>query len=167
MKKNLFIIAMLTLASCQKETIKNSAVLSETSTTTSDKIIFSSTQTVPYDSRLFNSCSGEWVHLIGKVTYNLKESFSNHLYIIVYEINFQGVKGIGETSGAQYSGGGAIAGKVTASFEYYTVEGTNIYKVRFNTSGGHALIFVQNAHYVMNANGVIAVEFNDYSDGCK
>ena len=36
----------------------------------------SSTVTEDYDSRVYNECTSEWIHLKGKITYNVKEEIS-------------------------------------------------------------------------------------------
>lgn len=129
-------------------------------------------QIIKYDSRVFNACANEWVHLTGNVKYNLKERTTDKKYSITYQINFQSVKGTGETSGLAYSGGGSILGTVNASIDTSVngsrrVTGSDIYKVRYNAPGGHALIYTQNAHFTMNNDGAMKVEFNDASDSCK
>src|SRR4030095_3642627 len=127
----------------------------------------SSIQTTEYDSRVFNACSNEWIHLTGNVKYNLKERVTDYKkYSITYQINFQSVKGVGEVTGLVYSGGGSILGTVNASQDSslngsQRVSGTDIYKVRYNAPGGHALIYTQKAHFTMNSNGTIEVEFNE------
>src|SRR6266498_625379 len=154
---------LISLISCKKElTGQNNVTSSETfSTGKKPVVLFNFVAIVPYDSRIFSECANEMIHLTGSVKYNLKESFVNNKFKIVYEINFQQVKGIGETSGDQYSGGGALPSRVISSFDRYITTGTNIYRVRYNSASGHSLIFIQNAHYTMNANGTVTVEFND------
>lgn len=125
----------------------------------------SSTETVPYDSRVYNECTSEWVHLTGLVTYRVKEMLSDNKYFILYQINLKQVRGVGETSGALYKGGGIIKDRVNAVNENGHVVGNSLYKVRYKAPNT-TLTFNQKAHYVFS-NNEVKVEFNDTADSCE
>ena len=125
----------------------------------------SSTVTEDYDSRVYNECTSEWVHLKGKITYNIKEEISDKKYFILYQIDLKKVEGIGETTGTVYKGGGIIKDRITAVFQNGHVVGEDIYKVSYKANNS-TLIFTQKAHYVASGDD-IKVSFNDASDSCK
>jgi hypothetical protein len=125
----------------------------------------SSTVTEDYDSRVYNECTSEWVHLKGKVTYSVKQVVSDKKYFILYQINLKHVEGIGETTGTVYKGGGIIKDRINAVNENGHVVGNDIYKVRYKADNT-TLIYTQKAHYVF-AGGEVKVSFNDIADSCK
>ena len=118
-----------------------------------------------YDSRVYNECTSEWVHLKGKITYSIKEMRSDDKYSISYQINLSQVEGVGETTGTVYKGGGVIRNRVNAVNKNGNTEGGDLYKVRYKAPNS-TLIFTQHAHFVF-AGGEERVSFNDASDSCK
>ena len=125
----------------------------------------SSTVTEDYDSRVYNECTSEWVHLKGKITYSVKEEISDKKYFILYQINLKQVEGVGETTGTVYKGGGVIKDRINAVNKNGHVVGNDLYKVRYKADNS-TLIFTQKAHYVFSGDEV-KVSFNDASDSCK
>lgn len=124
-----------------------------------------SKETMDYDSRVYNECASEWVHLKGKITYSIKEMKSDNKYFISYQINLNQVEGIGETTGTVYKGGGVIRNRVNAVNKNGNTTGGDFYKVRYKAPNT-TLIYTQHAHYV-SAGGDVKVSFNDTSDSCK
>jgi hypothetical protein len=124
-----------------------------------------SKETMDYDSRVYNECTSEWVHLKGKITYSIKEDVSDDKYYISYQMNLKQVEGIGETTGTVYKGGGIIKDRVHANNKNGNTVGSNIYKVRYKAPNT-TLIYTQKAHYVF-AGGEVKVSFDDSSDSCK
>jgi len=124
-----------------------------------------SKETMDYDSRVYNECTSEWVHLKGKITYSIKEMKSDNKYFISYQINLNQVEGIGETTGTVYKGGGVIRDRVNAVNKNGNTIGGDFYKVRYKAANT-TLIYTQHAHYVF-AGGDVKVSFNDTSDSCK
>ncbi len=142
---------------------KSSAVIKEKNRDATERT--SSKETVDYDSRVYNECTSEWVHLKGKVTYSIKETKSDNKYSISYQINLKQVEGIGETTGTVYKGGGVIKNRVNAINKNGNTVGSDMYKVRYKAPNT-TLIYTQKAHYVF-AGGEVKVSFNDTSDSCK
>ena len=124
-----------------------------------------SKETIDYDSRVYNECTSEWVHLKGKVTYSVKEIKSDNKYFILYQIHLKQVEGIGETTGTVYKGGGVIKNRVNAVHKNGHTVGSDMYKVRYKAPNS-TLIYTQKAHYVF-AGGEVKVSFNDTADSCK
>ncbi len=124
-----------------------------------------SKETMDYDSRVYNECTSEWVHLKGKITYSIKEEVSEDKYYISYQMNLKQVEGIGETTGTVYKGGGIIKDRVNANNKNGHTVGSNTYKVRYKAPNT-TLIYTQKAHYVF-ARDEVKVSFNDASDSCK
>ncbi|MEO6219901.1 MAG: hypothetical protein ABIO81_05700 [Ginsengibacter sp.] len=124
-----------------------------------------STETTDYVSRVYNACVPEWVNLKGQVTYSIKEMRSDSRYFIIYKINLQQVRGIGESTGDMYKGGGIIMNKVNANFDNGHTVGSDRYQVRYK-SANTSLTISEKAHFVF-ANGSQKISFNDSSDTCK
>ena len=143
--------------------VKSSDVLKEKNH--DDRERTSSKETIDYDSRVYNECTSEWVHLKGKVTYSVKEIRSDNKYFILYQIHLKQVEGIGETTGTVYKGGGVIKNKVNAINKNGHTVGSDMYKVRYKAPNT-TLIYNQKAHYVF-AGGEVKVSFNDTADSCK
>ncbi len=125
----------------------------------------SSRETMDYDSRVYNECTSEWVHLKGQITYSLKEVVSDNKYFISYQMDLKKVEGVGETTGTVYKGGGIIKDRVNANNKNGNTVGSNIYKVRYKAPNT-TLIYTQKAHYVF-AGGETRVSFDDSSNSCK
>jgi len=118
-----------------------------------------------YDSRVYNACVKEWVHLKGLASYNIKQVRSDERFFILYRINLRNIVGKGETTGSTYRGGGIIMNKVIANFENGHTVGTDIYKVQFKAPNT-TLTFTEHAHFVF-ANDVQKVSFDNVSDSCR
>ena len=142
---------------------KSSDVLKEKNNDDTERT--SSKETVDYDSRVYNECTSEWVHLKGTVTYSVKETKSDNKYFILYQIHLTQVEGIGETTGTVYKGGGVIKNRVSDVHKNGNTVGSDMYKVRYRAPNT-TLIYTQKAHYVF-AGGEVKVSFNDTSDSCK
>jgi hypothetical protein len=124
-----------------------------------------SKETMDYDSRVYNECTSEWVHLTGKITYSIKEMKTLNKYFILYQIDLSQVTGIGEKSGTVYKGGGVIKDQVNAVNKNGHTVGNDFYKVVYRAPNT-TLIYNQKAHYVF-AGGEVKVSFNDVADSCK
>lgn len=124
-----------------------------------------SNETTAYNSRIYNSCSKEWITLKGTVTYSIKEMRSDDRYFIMYDIDLSKITGRGETTGTEYKGGGHIKDKVIANNDNNHVTGNDKYKVKYH-SGKSSITITEHAHYVM-ANGETRVEFNDAVESCE
>jgi hypothetical protein len=132
----------------------------------SDKAVKTDSKEITdYDSRVYNACSKEWVHLKGLATYNIKQMQSDKKFFILYRINLRNIVGKGEITGSTYKGGGVIMNKVNANFENGHTVVTDIYKVQFKAPNS-TLIFTEHAHFVF-ANDSQRVSFNDVSDSCR
>ena len=132
----------------------------------SDKAVKTNTKEVTdYDSRVYNACTKEWVHLKGLATYDIKQTQSDKRFFILYKINLRNIVGKGETTGSIYKGGGIIMNKVIANFENGHTVGTDIYKVQFKAPNTN-LTFTEHAHFVF-ANDSQRVSFDDVSDSCR
>jgi hypothetical protein len=124
-----------------------------------------SKETMDYDSRVYNECTSEWVHLTGKITYSIKEMKMLNKYFISYQINLSQVTGVGEKSGTIYKGGGVIKDQVNAVNKNGHTVGNDLYKVVYRAPNS-TLTYNQKAHYVF-ANGDVKVSFNDVADSCQ
>lgn len=124
-----------------------------------------SSETTDYNSRIYNSCTKEWITLKGTVTYNIKEMRSDDRYFIMYDIDLSKITGKGETTGTEYKGGGHIKDKVIANNKNNHVTGSDKYKVKYHSKNS-SITITENAHYVM-ANGETKVSFNDEVDSCE
>jgi len=125
----------------------------------------STKETVDYDSRVYNECTSEWVHLQGKATYDVKQISSGRRFFIIYQIDLKQITGIGEKTGAVYKGGGIIRDRVNAIYKNGHVVGNDSYKVIYR-AGKTILVYNQKARYVFSGNEV-KVSVNDIADYCK
>lgn len=124
-----------------------------------------SSETMAYNSRIYNACTKEWITLKGTVTYSIKEMRSDNRYFIMYDIDLSKITGRGETTGTEYKGGGHIKDKVIATNENNHVIGNDKYNVKYR-SANSSITITERAHYVM-ANGETKVEFNDAVESCE
>ena len=118
---------------------------------------------------MFNPCTGETVHVVGKIHEVIHISDNNHGGgISILEINYQNVKGVGETTGDNYifRSQNLIADtfQPTAANEFTQITHSFLIK---QGSGGKALITVT-THVSINANGIpTAVVENIGVNGCR
>ncbi len=124
-----------------------------------------SSETTPYNSRIYNSCTKEWIKLSGEVTYSIKEMKSDNRYFIMYDIDLSKITGVGETSGTEYKGGGHIKDKVAASYKNNHVVGNNMYKVKYRAANT-SITLTEHAHFVSKGDDV-KVSFDDALDSCE
>lgn len=122
-------------------------------------------ETMAYNSRIYNACTKEWITLKGTVTYSIKEMRSDNRYFIMYDIDLSKITGVGETTGSEYKGGGHIKDKVIASNQNNHVTGSDKYQVKYRASNS-SITLTQHAHYVMSK-GETKVSFNDIVESCE
>lgn len=118
----------------------------------------------------FVSCAaggeGEWVELTGTVhdsfhvTYDARGGF--HL---TDHWNYQGIKGIGWTTGDKYRATGAGQYNVTSKVGY---EETSVWHFKVNGQGpGNKFTVRANFHITVNANGTVTAYHDNWTVECK
>ncbi len=156
----LVLISASSFAQQGKNTVKNNNGKNNSGSTRTN-----TSETTPYNSRIFNSCTQEWITLTGEVTYSIKEMKSDDRYFIMYDINLSKITGVGDKSGAVYKGGGHIKDKVIASYKNNHVVGNNKYNVKYKAANT-SITVTQHAHYVSSKDDT-KVTFNDEVESCE
>ena len=120
---------------------------------------------------LFVSCAngglGDLVDLTGTIHNVLRTTINGNRFSETFEGNYQGLTGVGETSGDTYIGNGA--GHDTFNDSFTNGQATETFTDHFNAIGqGSAsdLRITEFAHITVNANGDVTVTIDKLSIDC-
>jgi hypothetical protein len=109
------------------------------------------------DDYAWSDCSGESIHITGQIHIDVHGVINNNRINFAVHDNYQGLTGVGETSGKLYAASGSYSDVYNGNFTGSFTESTNS-SVRFNVAGGgNNLVFTIHANTTVNANGAVTV----------
>jgi hypothetical protein len=135
---------------------------------TTQAISFNDQSTFDIDGDSWNACTGEWIHLTGEIHFTVHGVINNNRITMVQHGNYQGLTGVGLTSGKHYTGSNVFndvySGNFTGSYTAVTIT-----SLRLNgPGGGNNLTLVGRVKTTVNANGAVTVSrFEDDEMTCQ
>jgi len=138
MKNTLSIFSLLILfVNCNKEVVKQTSAASSdvSNTETRDRY----TSSMPVDYTEFNTCTQEYVHITGFWNYVVTWTTVGNRTNYTYHFKYDGVTGVGLTSGTKYQGTGHVTEHDVSVWngEGYDLERSKINnKIIFTSKGG-------------------------------
>lgn len=166
MKKLFLPLALLSvLISCKKEDVVPKQT-NEIAFNAERHTVTTTISSEPYNGVIFDSCTNENIHLSGVETYKTSTYNDSTAYFIRYEIDLTGIVGVGEISGAIYSGGGKIVDVTRTNIDGSNVLGSVRMRIVYK-SDKDKVVFKQKALFIQIHNE-IKVQFDSgYLDSCK
>ena len=162
MKKNLLALVFLTIA------------LASFTNLVSEKqekfpaVPFNDQSNFIIESDSWSDCTGEWVHVTGNIHIDVHGVMSGNRINFVQHISYQGLSGIGQSSGKHYSGSGVFNSVYNGKFDgssYTTISSSS---VKLSTAGGsNNLVFTSKGKTTVNANGDVILNKFDDSMTCQ
>jgi len=134
-----------------------SILLMSSTKNTAPPVPFNEQTFFPIDDYVWSDCAEESIHITGQIHIDVHGVINNNRINFGVHDNYQGLTGVGETSGNLYAGSGSYSDVYNGNFTGSYTESTNS-SVRFNTAGGgNNLVMTIHANTTVNANGVVTV----------
>jgi hypothetical protein len=160
---------VLLFANCNKEIAKQQKENIASSTSNSSAAHQKYTSTTPVDYTQFNPCTQEYVHITGFWDYSVTWDTVKNTINYTYHFKYDGVTGIGLTSGRKYNG----TGHVTEHDQYvwdgqlYQLKKTNITNKIIFTSKDGRNNFSSYAfyHFRVNDDGALRIDKSRFEPG--
>jgi|KBSMisStaDraftv2_1062788.scaffolds.fasta_scaffold55306_2 hypothetical protein len=168
MRRIFSILSMLVLlTNCNKEVVKENRMMS--STTNNSVTHNRSTSAMPVDYMEFNPCTQEYVHITGFWDYTVTWVYVNNRLNYTYHFQYDGVTGIGLTSGIKYQANGHVTEHDQSVWngEFYQLEKSNsTNKIIFTSKGGgNNFSFYAFHHFKAEDDGTVTVDSSRYEFG--
>lgn len=179
MKKNftpflwftIIIIFCVFVAACTKEV--NSTHSTAGSVSAEKAATFTDNEKLPVDYFVIVPCAndgnGEYVHLTGFIHLHIHTTTNGNHFTVKYDLQPQGVKGVGMVTGTIYQANGITQEKITGLYgDNNEYESTDINNFRIIGKGVSNNFLVHTAtHLTINANGTITATTDQFSAECK
>jgi hypothetical protein len=161
---------MILLINCDKEVAKEKKENAAISNTVNNSAAHQKfTSRMPVDYTQFNPCTQEYVHVTGFTEYSvIWDTVKNSIHY-TYHFQYDGVRGVGLTSGLKYKG----TGHVTEHDQYvwdgqlYQLKKTNITnKIIFSSkNGGNNFSSYAYYHFNVNNDGSLRTDKSKFEPG--
>ncbi len=169
--KSLITLMLLALISCQKTTVipeKSIPPASISNGQLSNSVIpYRYTATQPIDYTEFNPCTQEYVHVTGSWDYSVTWTVVNNLFNYTYNFHYNGITGIGLTTGITYKGTGHVTDQeqeqaVWNGLWYELKSGNTTNKIIFTSRIGGNFSSYAFYHFVVGSDGRLIVNDSRY-----
>jgi hypothetical protein len=158
---------LVLLTNCNKEVVKENRMMS--STTNNSVTHERSISIMPVDYTEFNPCTGEDIHITGFWDYTVTSVYVNNRWNYTYHFSYDGVTGIGLTSGIKYQANGHVTEHDQSVWngEFYQLIKSKITNKIIFTSKGGGNNFSSYAfyHFKVGDDGVLTVDDSRYKFG--
>jgi hypothetical protein len=141
--------------------------MSSTAKHPSGVIPFNDQSVFSIDDYAWSDCSGESIHITGQIHIDVHGVINNNRINFAAHDNYQGLTGIGETSGKLYAASGVFNDVYNGNFTGSFTESSSS-TIRLNVSGGgNNLVMTIRANTNVNANGDVTVNRYRESFHCQ
>ena len=141
--------------------------LSSTAKRPSGVIPFNDQSFFTIDDYAWSECSGESIHITGQIHIDVHGVINNNRMNFAIHDNYQGLTGVGETSGKLYAASGVFNDVYNGNFSGSYTESMKS-SIRFNTAGGgNNFVMTMQSNTTVNANGVVTLSRYRESFRCQ
>jgi hypothetical protein len=140
-------------------------MVSSTSKPSAAVVPFNEQSVYLIDDYAWSECTGESIHITGQLHVDVHGVINNNRINFVIHDNYQGLTGVGETTGKLYTASGRFTDVYNGNFNGSYSESMKS-SIRFNTAGGgNNFVMTMQSMTSVNGNGVITV--NRYRDSFR
>jgi len=119
------------------------------------------------DDYAWSECSGESIHITGQIHIVVHGVINNNRMNFSIHDNYQGLTGVGETSGKLYAASGVFNDVYNGNFSGSYTESMKS-SIRFNTAGGgNNFVMTMQTNTTVNANAVVTLSRYRESFRCQ